>query len=30
VQALFKKYEPDDKITKVEMRELLAKVSIII
>lgn len=27
VQALFKKYEPDDKITRVEMRELLAKVS---
>jgi hypothetical protein len=27
VQALFKLYEPDDKITRVEMRELLAKVS---
>jgi len=27
VQALFKKYEPDDKITRVEIRELLAKVS---
>jgi hypothetical protein len=27
VQALFKKYEPDDKITRVEMREQLTKVS---
>ena len=27
VEALFKKYEPDDKITRVEMRELLTKVS---